>query len=82
MGGTNELASLACRLGPLGAIGFTDFRDTLEGLNDQDSKLLQAAYVATVDLAAGDAGREIHIIRTALRRLRDELKGNACQSTT
>ncbi len=70
---TDKLASYCCRLGPIGAIGFNQFEQTLGNLSEKDRRMLLAAYIATCDLANGDAGKEIKILRSVIFQLRDSL---------
>lgn len=70
------LVSLACRFGSMGAIVFKQFDATLDGLPDDAVNYLRRCWAATIDLDAGDAGKEIGLLRDALCKLRDEWKEN------
>lgn len=71
-----ELVAYACRFGSMGAIVFKQFDSTLDGLPDDAANYLRRCWAATIDLAAGDAGKEISLLRDALCKLRDEWKEN------
>lgn len=70
-----DIVGLACRLGSLGAISVKEFASTLDGVPDDGQRYLLRCWIATCDLAAGDAGLEISLLRDALCKLRDEWKG-------
>lgn len=63
------LVGLACNIGTVAAIEFSEFAESLQELDDQQQRLLLRGYLATTHMPR-DASLEADDLRKCLRALR------------
>ncbi|NJL44549.1 MAG: hypothetical protein HC945_04545 [Nitrosarchaeum sp.] len=67
----SDIVAMACRLGPMAALDYTAFRDSLKGMSGAQSRTLLRAWIASESLP-NDASREKEDILIVVHALKHE----------